>query len=88
MTSGCHDGVWMDDDVHGEGWERDVIYPPCPHNPAACECVTKPESMSFGDWQQISYGTGLAKDGCPQCHGTGWRGGKVQYPVSMDELED
>ena len=41
------DGVWMDDDVHGEGWEPDVIYPPCPFNPLACDCVPKPETMSL-----------------------------------------
>lgn len=88
MESGCHDGVWMDDDVHGEGWSPDVIYPPCPFNPLACDCVPKPDAMSFGDWQQISYGTGLAQDGCPNCHGTGWKGGKWQHPVSVDELVD
>lgn len=88
VESGCHDGVWMGDDEHGEGWQSDVIYPPCPHNPAACDCLPKADEMSFADWQTISYGTGLAQDGCPKCHGTGWRDGNVQYPVSIDELTD
>jgi hypothetical protein len=26
----------MDDDEHGEGWQADVIYPPCAHNPNRC----------------------------------------------------
>jgi hypothetical protein len=88
MESGCHDGVWMDDDTHGEGWERDVIYPPCPYNPAACDCVKKPDSMSFGDWNQISYGTGLGRDDCAKCGGNGWRDGQWQHPVSIDDLEE
>lgn len=86
-TAGCHDGVWMDDDVHGEGWEPDVIYPPCPFNPQACDCALRPDAMSFRNWNNISYGTGLAQDGCPKCHGSGWKDCKWQHPVSIDDLE-
>lgn len=70
--SGCHDGVWMDDDEHAEGWEPDVIYPPCPNNPARC---------------MRCNGTGNApddvtdRDDCQDCHGTGWANGKAQWPT-------
>ena len=60
--TGCHDGVRMDDDEHAEGWQTDVVYPPCPHNPARCaKCG----------------GTGARQpddecDECGACDGTGW----------------
>lgn len=69
----------MDDDVHAEGWQRDVIYPPCPNNPRRC--------MDCG-------GTGDAgpevttQDDCPACDGTGWAKGKAEHPVSLDDLAD
>lgn len=73
--AGCHDGVWMDDDEHAEGWQRDVIYRPCPHNPRACaECG----------------GTGNTGSGddCAACRGTGWQGGKPEWPIVAEGTAD
>lgn len=69
--SSCHDGVWMDDDVHAEGWRRDVIYRPCPNNPRACR-----ECGGTGDADP-----GAARDDCAVCRGTGWQGGKPEWPI-------
>jgi hypothetical protein len=77
--AGCHDGVWMDDDDYGEGWDPETIYRPCPNNPARCEfCLGKGERM-------ISW-RGAEPEECVKCHGTGWADGKPQWPVSMNEL--
>lgn len=73
---GCHDGVAMDDDEHAEGWNQDVAYPPCKHNPNRC---------------QRCGGSGDAppdvtdRDDCPDCRGNGWAGGKAQWPESDDD---
>lgn len=70
--TGCHDGVMMDDDEHAEGWQRDVIYPPCPKNPDRCRSCN---------------GSGEAgpevttQDDCPACNGTGWKDGKARWPT-------
>lgn len=72
FQSGCHDGVQMDDDENAEGWQTDVVYPPCPNNPKCCaDCK----------------GTGLARpeiitqDDCPACDGTGWKDGEAEWPT-------
>lgn len=69
---GCHDGVLMDDDEYHEGWQPDVVYPPCPHSPLKC---------------QTCNGTGICpahidstSDDCPMCDGVGWKDGKCQWP--------
>jgi len=83
--SGCHDGVWMDDDVYHEGWERDVVYPVCPCSPKRCStCGLPPEKLTTGQLQTISYGTCVAQEDCPECHGNGWKGGRCEYPESAD----
>lgn len=88
MESGCHDGVWMDDDVYGEGWQRDVIYPPCPCSPHKCTtCGKKPEAMTFHEWNTISYGTCVADDDCAECGGTGWKNGEPQWPTEVEPDE-
>ncbi len=84
--SSCHDGVWMDDDVYCEGWERDVVYPPCPHNPDACECMKR--TLTERELQTMSYGTCVGDDDCPLCHGNGWKGGNARWPTPSDEYED
>lgn len=70
---GCHGGVAMDDDTYFEGYERDVIYPPCRCHPKFC--VT-------------CCGTGIApddiavcqsSDDCPDCE-SGWRGDGPEHP--------
>ena len=74
---GCHDGVTMDDDVHAEGWQRDVIYPPCPHNPNKCKRC---------DGSGNAPADVTTQDDCPACHGTGWNGGKCEWPVEANAL--
>ena len=37
IESGCHNGVWMDDDEYHEGWQPDVVYRPCPNHPKCCK---------------------------------------------------
>lgn len=68
--SGCYGGVFMDDDVYVEGWheDADVVYPPCPHNPARCKrCGGSGDAPAdVTDW-----------DDCPDCRGTGWEQGNV-----------
>jgi len=79
--SSCHDGVWMDDDVYSEGWERDVIYPPCPNNPAVCKCMQR--ELTEGELQTMSYGTCVGLDDCQSCHGNGWANGYAQWPSDV-----
>lgn len=64
--TGCHSGVMMDDDEHAEGWQKDVIYPPCPQNPKRC--------MKCNGYGEIDDGE------CPGCEGSGWIG-KPEWPV-------
>lgn len=46
--SGCHGGVWMDDDEYAEGWQPDVVYPPCPNHPKACKkCGGRGEMLKW-----------------------------------------
>lgn len=73
---GCHDGMLMDDDVHAEGWQRDVIYPPCPHNPRKC---------SRCDGSGSAPADVTTQDDCPDCSGTGWAGGKCEWPSPARE---
>lgn len=75
---GCHDGVRMDDDDYGEGWQPDVVYPPCKFNPNRCSRCD---------------GTGDAKpsddrDDCSACDGTGWKDGECQWPVAADDIDE
>lgn len=82
IESSCHDGVWMDDDVHAEGWNEDEIYPPCPHNPRKCKTCggsgNAPKEMAER----------LERDDCADCRGNGWQNGNNEYPVSDGELDD
>ena len=75
--TGCHDGVRMDDDVHGEGWQPDVIYPPCEFNPRCC-----PTCSGTGNAPPL-MAEALQQDDCADCHGTGWKDGKCEWPVSI-----
>lgn len=84
--SSCHDGVWMDDDVYCEGWERDVLYPPCPHNPAACDCIKR--DLTLHELHTMSCGVCIGEDDCKSCGGSGWKDQKWQWPVSADDLVD
>lgn len=72
METGCHAGVKMDDDVHAEGWQPDLVYPPCPNNPRVC-----PECKGSGE----AGPEATTQDDCPACDGTGWLGGKPEWPV-------
>lgn len=66
--TGCHDGVMMDDDEHAEGWQSDVIYPPCPNHPNRCPTCGGSGEYDGGD--------------CETCDGTGWYGCAPQYPIN------
>jgi hypothetical protein len=72
IESGCHDGTFMDDDEHFEGWASDTVYPPCPHNPACCQKCGGSDFIDGGD--------------CDACE-SGWIGGP-QWPISRAEIED
>lgn len=75
--TGCHGGVMMDDDEHAEGWQADVVYPPCRSNPR--RCMTCDGSGAAGPdvtWQ----------DECPDCDGIGWANGKAEYPPAAVPL--
>lgn len=69
--SGCHNGVWMDDDEYTEGWDPSVVTRPCPNNPDCCLSCN---------------GTGDTSDDpeflveCEACEGTGWAGGDWRAP--------
>ena len=74
--SGCHDGVFMDDDEYAEGWQRDVIYPPCKYSPLCCRhCEGSGESRDPAS----------KSDDCEYCSGTGWLGGKAKWPIAAEE---
>lgn len=73
---GCHDGVRMDDDEHGEGWQPDVIYPPCPHSPLCCKACG-------GDGR--SRDPKSDSDDCAPCKDTGWKEGRPHWPISAEE---
>lgn len=74
--SGCHDGVWMDDDEHFEGWHRDVIYPPCRNNPACCKACGGDGMSKLPIDQRES-------DDCEYCGGNGWIG-DPQWPNEIE----
>ena len=69
--SGCHNGVWMDDDEYAEGWQPDVVTRPCPNNPARCDRC---------DGSGVAPKDVTTQDDCPACDGTGWRNGDWQEP--------
>jgi hypothetical protein len=72
MEAGCHDGVFMDDDEHHEGWQPDLIYPPCPHNPKRC--------LTCNGSGYAADPNAAGQDDCPDCDGTGWSSGEAQWP--------
>jgi hypothetical protein len=80
--SSCHDGVWMDDDEHAEGWQPDVAYPPCPESPRRCLTCNgsgrAPKLMAES----------LNRDDCADCNGTGWKDGNCEWPIAAADLED
>jgi hypothetical protein len=142
MEAGCKDGVWMDDDVYHEGWERDTSYPVCPCSPKRCgtcarplvtadgivlaghvsgpvrevaerllhaeqakgeDCgldtlraamvlasqqIGVPAPLSFGDLCTLSYGTAIADDDCPECHGNGWKDGRWEHPHEGEDVDE
>lgn len=75
---GCHAGIVMDDDEYYEGYQRDVVYPPCECHPKHCN---------------VCGGTGWCppeiahtSDDCPKCDGTGWLGAP-EHPDDRYERE-
>lgn len=79
----CINGVCIDVDVYTEGWERDVIYPPAPCHPNRCE-----RCNGSGDATEIDAEANHSDD-CPECHGTGYKGGIVDCQQRLAEtLED
>ena len=64
---GCHNGVLMDDDTYYEGYERDVIYPPCVCHPKYCKTC---EGIGIAP-EEIAARQNC--DDCPDCN-AGWRG--------------
>jgi hypothetical protein len=78
---GCHDGVRMDDDEYHEGWQPDVIYPPCPFNPLRCETCG-----GSGDAPKL-MAEAMNRDDCADCDGTGWKGGDPKWPTEAEPQE-
>ena len=77
--SSCHDGVWMDDDVHAEGWPEGEIFRPCPRNPDKClQCD------GAGDRSDKHPEAG----DCSHCAGTGWANAEPRWPPRLNELVD
>lgn len=78
--AGCHNGVFMDDDEHAEGWDPSVVTKPCQFNPARCA-----RCDGTGD----APADVTTQDDCPDCGGSGWRGGRWQQPdgAIMSERE-
>lgn len=78
--SGCHDGVWMDDDEYYEGWAPDTIYPPCPNHPKSCKKCGG--NGSLRKWNE-ALGCYDVTD-CPNktCQ-SGWKGAP-QWPVAAE----
>lgn len=73
---GCHDGVLMDDDTYHEGWQRDVVYPPCSYNPVACvTCQGSGEAPPL-------MAEAFSQDDCVDCAGSGWEDGQCQWPIA------
>lgn len=79
---GCYDGVRMDDDEYHEGWQPDVVYPPCRFSPHACVTCSgtgaAPPLMSKA----------LNTEECVDCHGNGWKDGEAQWPIAVWDEED
>lgn len=75
---GCHDGVRMDDDEYHEGWQDDVVYPPCPHSPLCCKACG-------GDG--LSRDPKSESDDCDACQGSGWKDNSPQWPSAADDQE-
>ena len=60
----CFNGVIMDADTFYEGFDRDLIYPPCECNPKHCKACEGTGELE----------TGLGVEDCEHCGGTGWLG--------------
>lgn len=78
---GCHDGVRMDDDDYGEGWQPDVAYPPCQFNPKRC-----PTCDGTGNAPPL-MAEALNRDDCADCDGNGWKDGNAEWPISAEPEE-
>ena len=72
---GCQNGVAMDDDTYFEGWELDVVYPPCTCHPKHCK------TCGGSGWcpQDIQHDS----DDCPTCGGDGWIG-EPEHPAPQE----
>lgn len=79
---GCHDGVRMDDDEYGEGWQEDVVYPPCAFNPSRCP------TCDGSSYAPPLMREAMNRDDCADCNGTGWKEGKCQWPTTAEYDED
>lgn len=77
--TGCHDGVRMDDDEYHEGWQPDVVYPPCPYSPLCC-----PSCGGDGRSRDPNHDS----DDCAPCNGTGWTDAKPQWPASAEPEQE
>ncbi len=64
----CFSGVAMDCDVFHEGYQKDVIYPPCPCHPKHCKPCRGQGLIE--KWK----GTNRYSIECKKCKGTGWLG--------------
>lgn len=69
--SGCHNGVWMDDDEYAEGWQPDVIYRPCPNHPKCCK--------KCGGSGELRDKDGSSYDCTNKTCNAGWKG-THEYP--------
>lgn len=82
--SGCHDGVWMDDDEYGEGWDPTTIYRPCPNHPKCCKKCGGAGLINKWNAERGGYDS---YDCTNKTCNAGWKG-EPQWPVSADELTD
>jgi hypothetical protein len=79
--SGCHDGVWMDDDEYAEGWADDTIYRPCPNHPKCCKkCGGTGTIFTWSADKTERYYHDCTNKTCR----AGWKG-EPEWPVSADD---
>lgn len=73
--SGCHDGVWMDDDEYYEGWASDTIYHPCPNHPKFCKKCHGSGSLVDKDGAQYDCTNKTCQ--------SGWKG-EPEWPIPAE----
>lgn len=75
----CVNGILIDIDVFTEGHERDVVYPPAPCHPDFCTRCNGSGRASKALARKLN------SDDCPECDGSGYRGGRVDCQKRLAE---